>query len=91
MQRNGYTDLTAGPVSGWLGYYSLMKQGKQQLLEQDIPDDGLVFTDPDTDPYICGHRGHFLTSCGFKFSEMIQRNLDGEENVQGPGSGPGMM
>ena len=28
MASNGYTTLTEGPEAGWLGFYSLNKQGK---------------------------------------------------------------
>ena len=24
------------------------------------------------DPWVCGHRGHSTTSCGFKFSEFFE-------------------
>ena len=47
MATNGYTDLTAGPRSGWFGYYSLMKQGRQdEDLEAQMKNGGLVWTDP---------------------------------------------
>ena len=49
MQQNGYTDLTAGPVTGWLGFYSLKKQGRQDelaSLDDNPSDTGLVWTDP---------------------------------------------
>ena len=89
MARNGYSSLTAGPEQGWLGYYSLDKQGKMDgvSLESLIADNseaGLVWTDPEVDPYICGHRGHFKTSCGFTFSHCIEKNIAGE-GCEGPG------
>ena len=51
MAKNGYSDLHEGPQSGWLGYYSLDKQGRMDNvnLEELIAanaDDGLVWTDP---------------------------------------------
>ena len=51
MATNGYDSLSEGPEEGWLGYYSLYKQGKLEgeslasLIEQNA-DNGLVFTDP---------------------------------------------
>ena len=95
MATNGYSSLTEGPEAGWLGFYSLNKQGKMDgvslasLIEQHA-EDGLVWTDPEADPYICGHRGHFQTSCGFTFSHYIEKNLAGE-NCEGNGMGPGIM
>ena len=53
-------------------------------------DTGLVWTDPQTDPYICGHRGHFQTSCGLTFSHVIQTFLSGGA-YSGSGMGPGIM
>ena len=50
MASNGYTDLKEGPVSGWFGYYSLKKQGKNsrklKKLEAQTNNRGLVWTDP---------------------------------------------
>ena len=51
MATNGYDSLSEGPEEGWLGYFSLNKQGKLEeeslasLIEQNA-DNGLVFTDP---------------------------------------------
>ena len=75
MASNGYSSLTAGPEAGWLGYYSLNKQGRMagvslESLIAENADTGLVWTDPQTDPYICGHSGHFLSSCGETFSHQ---------------------
>ena len=42
------------------------------------------------DPYICGHMGHFKTSCGFTFSHVIQENIKGK-GCEGNGMGPGIM
>ena len=51
MASNGYTDLTEGPFSGWFGYYSLKKQGKNsrklKKLEAQTNNRGLVWTDPE--------------------------------------------
>ena len=50
MASNGYSSLTAGPEAGWLGYYSLNKQGKlaevslEALIAQNS-EAGLVWTD----------------------------------------------
>ena len=57
MARNGYSGLQEGPQSGWLGYYSLDKQGRMDNvnLEELIAanaDDGLVWTDPTVRCYI---------------------------------------
>ena len=51
MATNGYDSLSEGPEEGWLGWYSLYKQGKLEgeslasLIEQN-KDSGLVWTDP---------------------------------------------
>ena len=50
MARNGYSSLTAGPEAGWLGYYSLNKQGRMagvslESLIAENSDSGLVWTD----------------------------------------------
>ena len=96
MATNGYSSLTAGPEAGWLGYYSLNKQGKLAgtslaSLIAEKADTGLVWTDPEADPYICGHRGHFLTSCGLTFSHVIHSAINEEGQYHGPGMGPGIM
>ena len=93
MQTNGYDDLTEGPEEGWLGYYSLDKQGKMsgtslKTLISDNSEAGLVWTDPEADPFICGHRGHASASCGFTFSDCMERVLAGGA-CNGEGSGPG--
>ena len=50
MATNGYSSLTAGPEAGWLGYYSLDKQGRMdgvslESLIAENADSGLVWTD----------------------------------------------
>ena len=91
MQTNGYSELQAGPEAGWLGYYSLAKQGRlagaglEQLIAE-AGEDGLVWTDPEVDPTLCGHRGHFLTSCGLTISHCVQANREGR-GCQGDGMG----
>ena len=57
MQKNGYSDLTEGPEAGWLGYYSLDKQGR--MAGASLGDlitaagaDGLVWTDPQVQPQL---------------------------------------
>merc|ERR1712018_53379 len=76
MISNGYTDtdLADSPHNGWLGYYSLSQQGYQiGDFEAYISDNAPVdFTDPTTDPWICGHRGHATTSCGYRFSRYYE-------------------
>ena len=95
MASNGYSSLTPGPEAGWLGYYSLNKQGKltdtslEALIAQNS-EAGLVWTDPEADTYICGHRGHFVTSCGLTFSHVINTFLSGG-HYSGAGMGPGIM
>ena len=42
------------------------------------------------DPYVCGHRGHAATSCGFTFSYCIDKYIKGEK-IQGDGMGPGIQ
>ena len=95
MATNGAEGLSDGPEEGWLGYFSLDKQGRLQeetlsSLISNHAEDGLVWTDPEVDPYICGHRGHFQTSCGFTFSTCINMNIKGE-GCEGNGDGPGIM
>ena len=95
MATNGYSSLTEGPEAGWLGFYSLNKQGKLaetslSSLIAEKADTGLVWTDPQADPHICGHDGHLTTSCGFTFSQAKEMTIAGEA-VQGAGSGPGIM
>ena len=92
MASNGYSSLTPGPEAGWLGYYSLNKQGKlagvslEALIAQNS-EAGLVWTDPEADTYICGHRGHFQTSCGLTFSATPSHsNWDVSRN-NGPSGG----
>ena len=111
MQTNGYSALQAGPEAGWLGYYSLAKQGRlagaglEQLIAE-AGEGGLVWTDPEVDPTLCctvlyctvlcctvqvdptlcGHRGHFLTSCGLTISHCVQENREGR-GCQGDGMG----
>ena len=51
MASNGAEEMTDGPEEGWLGWYSLSKQGRLEgeslasLIEQN-KDSGLVWTDP---------------------------------------------
>ena len=95
MATNGYSSLTEGPEAGWLGFYSLNKQGKLaetslSSLIAEKADTGLVWTDPQADPHICGHDGHLTTSCGFTFSQAKEMTIAGEA-VQGAGSGPGII
>ena len=95
MATNGYSSLTEGPEAGWLGFYSLNKQGKLAgtslaSLIAEKADTGLVWTDPEADAYICGHRGHFQTSCGLTFSHVLETFLSGG-HYSGPGMGPGIM
>ena len=95
MATNGYSSLTEGPEAGWLGFYSLNKQGRMaevslESLIAENTEDGLVWTDPQADPYICGHRGHVGTSCGLTFSYVINTFLSGGK-YSGDGMGPGIM
>jgi len=70
MISNGYTagQLRDGPEAGWLGYYSLTEQGVNiEDFEAYIAENSPVtFTDPQANPFICGHRGHAGNSCGIK-------------------------
>ena len=50
LATNGYDSLTEGPEAGWLGYYSLNKQGRMdgvslESLIAENADFGLVWTD----------------------------------------------
>ena len=97
MATNGYSSssLTAGPEAGWLGFYSLNKQGRLaglslESLIAEKADTGLVWTDPQADVYICGHLGHVGTSCGLTFSNVISTFLSGGK-YSGHGMGPGIM
>ena len=50
LATNGYSSLTEGPEAGWLGYYSLDKQGRMdevslESLIAENADTGLVWTD----------------------------------------------
>ena len=52
MATNGYSSLSAGPEAGWLGFYSLNKQGRMDGVSLDFliaenADTGLVWTDPE--------------------------------------------
>lgn len=78
MITNGYSksDLVDGPENGWLGYYSLTQQAPGSRLQMSFADyiaenTPVTFIDPAADPYICGHRGHFVTSCGIRFSQFF--------------------
>ena len=42
------------------------------------------------DPYICGHKGHFQTSCGLTFSKCYEL-FDTIGKCEGNGMGPGIM
>ena len=42
------------------------------------------------DPYICGHKGHFQTSCGLTFSKCYEL-YDTIGKCEGNGMGPGIM
>jgi len=93
MTNNGYfqapstrflsqsdTYLEDGPENGWLGYYSLSQQGRvmepdfETFIEENKP---VWFTDPSADPWICGHKGHFIASCGNRFSYFIEQMNQG--------------
>jgi len=89
MTANGYTggQLVDGPQSGWLGYYSLASQGVNvENFESYIRDNSpLTFTDPEADPYICGHRGHAMVSCGVRFSTGLSAREFSGPGDEGPG------
>jgi len=76
MGINGYSDeeLVDGPQNGWMGYYSLSQQGIEiddfeAYIDANSP---VTFTDPTADPWVCAHRGHSTTSCGYTFSEFFE-------------------
>jgi len=89
---DGTIALTEGPQSGWFGHYSLYKQGiNPDDLEAYITSMApLTWTDPTVDPYICGHKGHFQTSCGLTFSKCYEQ-YDTIGKCEGNGMGPGIM
>merc|ERR1711892_1541771 len=73
MTSNGYTagQLRDGPHGGWMGHYSLQQQGVQtgdfeEYIRNNAP---VTFTDTNADPYVCGHRGHAMVSCGNRFAK----------------------
>jgi len=76
MTINGYCeeDLVAGPENGWMGHYSLTQQGVEiEDFEAYISEHAPVdFTDVQADPWVCGHRGHATTSCGYRFSRFFE-------------------
>jgi len=94
MATNGQPHLEAGPEAGWLGHYSLDKAGRLasgdslETLITEAGDSGLIWTDPQVDPTICGHRGHFTTSCAFSFSFCINNSINGNRGCVGNGPGP---
>jgi len=94
MATNGCTDLEAGPEAGWLGHYSLDKAGRLEAgaslsgLIAEADDTGLVWTDPQVDPTMCGHRGHFTTSCAFSIKWCINKSINGAKSCIGAGPGP---
>jgi len=79
MATNGYSKLNEGPYSGWFASWSLQKQGRTDLaqLESEMNNGGIVWTDPNADPYICGHGGHADTSCGFTYSYYLNKLVTG--------------
>jgi len=89
MTSNGYTagQLRDGPHSGWMGHYSLAQQGViisdfEAYIQENAP---VTFTDPSVDPYICGHRGHAMVSCGNRFSTGFRNEIFLGEGDDGPG------
>jgi len=93
MTSNGYSegDLEDGPHSGWLGHYSLAQQGLdipdfETYIAENAP---VTFTDPTADPFICGHLGHFTSSCGVKYSTCLNMYKSGGKCVS-RGEGPGL-
>jgi hypothetical protein len=90
MTSNGNTGLTDGPQSSWLGHFSLTQQGVDVGdFDSYIADNAPVtFTDPARDPTICGHKGHFQTSCGLTFSKCYEL-FNTEGMCRGTGMGPG--
>ena len=85
--------------AGWLGHYSLSEQGVnvgdfEDHIAENAP---LTFTDPKVrlqdltiifakvDPYICGHRGHAMVSCGNRFSTGFRDGAFAGEGDNGPG------
>jgi len=89
MTANGYSagELVDGPESGWMGHYSLTQQGVlirdfENFIKENTP---VTFTDPTVDPYICGHRGHAMVSCGSRFSVGFENGIFSGEGDAGPG------
>jgi len=74
MISNGYSKLNDGPQNGWLGYYSLSQQGIDvgDFTSYIAANSPVTFTDKNTDPWICGHRGHSTISCGVRFSKYFE-------------------
>ena len=57
MATNGYDSLTSGPEAGWLGHYSLSKQGKLEDWPQLAP----LPIEPEDDEL--GNEEHKVTTC----------------------------
>jgi len=83
MTSNGYSgsELNVGPQNGWMGHFSLSQQGIElgdfeAFIAENAP---VTFTDKNADPWVCGHRGHNVVSCGVTFSkyfEIAERKFD---------------
>lgn len=90
MIANGYAadELEDGPQNGWIGHYSLTKQGVEisdfeSFIAENAP---VTFTDPTVDPYLCGHWGVENTSCGLRMSTCFN-NFYGGGKCDGRGEG----
>ena len=71
MINNGYTNLTDGPQNGWLGYAALENRVDIEDYEAYIAENSpLVFTDPNVEPWFCGHHGGSSHFCGYKMKEI---------------------
>jgi len=84
---NNPADLRDGPQAGWFGFYSLTEQGISiENFETYIAENSPVtFTDPNADPYICGHRGHSSISCGIRYSTGFKNGKFEGGGDEGPG------
>ena len=88
MKNGGivWTDPKVKQHTELVGFVSRPQQYLMQLSEHSASLQPLI-VHVQADPYICGHGGHFETSCGNTFSYCIEKNLNGERCV-GAGNRP---
>jgi len=82
MTSNGASDLKDGPENSWLGHYTIKGHPNDfedyDIFEKDFgkfieKNNPLVITDPNADPFLCGHWGREQDRCGHHVSEYDDR------------------